>query len=182
VDKTCTKCETIKPLNDFYKRKGTKDGLRFECIVCTKRRNSKYYEINQDEIIQSSNTYYHENKDTIIPKSVAYKNKKYKTDPRAKLMSNLRSRFGMAVKYNSKSGSAIRNLGCSIDELKIYLESLFQPGMTWDNHTHKGWHIDHIRPLATFDLTDIEQLKQACHYTNLQPLWARENWSKGKKV
>jgi hypothetical protein len=64
--------------------------------------------------------------------------------------------------------------------LKIHLESKFQPGMTWENHGRNGWHIDHIKPLCSFDLTDLMQLRQACHYTNLQPLWAKENLRKNR--
>ncbi|MEM4726181.1 MAG: hypothetical protein QXG63_04505 [Nitrososphaerales archaeon] len=64
----------------------------------------------------------------------------------------------------------------------MYLESKFLPGMTWDNHGRNGWHIDHVRPLSSFDLTDPEQLKQACHYTNLCPMWANDNIRKSNKL
>ena len=67
-------------------------------------------------------------------------------------------------------------------ELKIYLESLFQEGMTWDNYNFYGWHIDHIIPIASFDLSDPEQQKKCFHYTNLQPLWASDNLQKGVKL
>ena len=63
-----------------------------------------------------------------------------------------------------------------------YLESKFQTGMTWENHTHNGWHIDHIIPISKFDLTDEAQMKKACHYTNLQPLWAGDNFRKHAKI
>ena len=102
-----------------------------------------------------------------------------KKDMNFKLAKSLRGRLNQAVKNNYKSGSAIRDLGCSIEELKKYLESKFQPEMSWDNWGKYGWHIDHIRPLSSFDLTDIKQVKEACHYTNLQPLWAVENLKKG---
>jgi hypothetical protein len=72
-------------------------------------------------------------------------------------------------------------LGCTIDELKAHIESLFKPGMTWANWSFRGWHLDHIKPLEFFDLTDPEQLEQACHFTNLQPLWMSENLMKGRK-
>jgi hypothetical protein len=81
-----------------------------------------------------------------------------------------------------RAGSAVRDLGCPIAYLKTYLESLFKPGMSWDNYGHKSWHVDHIIPLCSFDLSDPEQLKKACHYTNLQPLWATENISKSGKL
>lgn len=98
-----------------------------------------------------------------------------------KIATRLRNRLNRAIELTSKTGSAVTDLGCSIDEFRIYLESKFQPGMSWDNHAIDGWHIDHIIPLASFNLSDYEQLKLACHYTNMQPMWWRKNLSKGKK-
>lgn len=65
-------------------------------------------------------------------------------------------------------------------EFMAYLEAKFTDGMSWKNYGK--WHIDHIKPLASFDLTDPEQVKAACHFTNLQPLWASDNISKGAKT
>lgn len=70
-------------------------------------------------------------------------------------------------------------LGCTTENFVSYIETRFVKGMTWENYGAKGWHIDHIRPCASFDLTDIEQQKACFHYTNLQPLWARDNCRKG---
>lgn len=100
-------------------------------------------------------------------------------DPVHKLRHALRTRLNSALKKSQKCGSAVRLLGCSVLELKRHLEAQFQPGMSWDNHSRHGWHIDHIRPISSFDLQDPEQLAQACHYTNLQPLWALDNIRKG---
>lgn len=75
--------------------------------------------------------------------------------------------------------SVTRSLGCTPEQLKLHLEQQFQPGMTWENHGVHGWHVDHKKPLASFDLTDPAQFDQACHYTNLQPLWATDNIRKG---
>lgn len=108
-------------------------------------------------------------------------NNRYHSDFNFKLSDILRSRLNKAIKNNQKAGSAVADLGCSIEELKIHLESQFQEGMSWGNYGLKGWHIDHIKPLASFDLTKEEELKEACHYTNLQPLWAEDNLSKGAK-
>jgi hypothetical protein len=69
-----------------------------------------------------------------------------------------------------------------MDQLKQYIETLFKPGMTWGNHGNFGWHLDHIIPCSSFDLTDVEQQKKCFHYTNLQPLWAKDNIKKGSKL
>jgi len=104
------------------------------------------------------------------------------TDVNFKLSKLLRSRIIFAVKNNKKVGSAIRDLGCSVEELKAHLESQFKEGMNWENWTIKGWHLDHIKPLASFNLQDRREFLKACHYTNLQPLWAFDNLSKGDRI
>ena len=80
-----------------------------------------------------------------------------------------------------KASNARNLIGCSYTDLRKHLENLFSPGMTWENNGRHGWHIDHIRPCASFDLTDPEQQKQCFHYTNLQPLWAKDNPAKSDK-
>jgi hypothetical protein len=72
--------------------------------------------------------------------------------------------------------------GCSVDQLRNHLESQFQEGMTWENHGVHGWHIDHIVPCAAFNLTNKEDRLKCFHYSNLRPLWAQENWSKGANL
>ncbi len=121
------------------------------------------------------------------PEKLREKNREYhaercRTDSQFRLRSQLRVRLRMALKHGYKSGSAVRDLGCSILELQAYLEAQFQPGMTWANHGKCGWHIDHIKPLVSFDLTNREQLLEAVHFSNLQPLWASENQSKGARI
>jgi len=109
-------------------------------------------------------------------------NNRRKTDIQFKLSHNLRVRLISAIKGNYKVGSAVKDLGCSVEELKSYIESKFQPGMSWDNWTKDGWHIDHIKPLSSFDLTDRNKLLEACHYTNLQPLCTTDNIIKSDKL
>ena len=99
-----------------------------------------------------------------------------------RLLGALRNRLCDAIRGRNKSATTQALLGCTIDELIQHLERQFQPGMNWENWTHDGWHIDHIQPCASFDLTDPEQQRQCFHYTNLQPLWAFDNLSKGAKV
>lgn len=119
------------------------------------------------------------NKDLL---SFYYKNKKEK-DLNYRLACNLRSRLSNAIRNGTQAGSAVQNLGCTIEELKKYLESKFEPWMDWSNYGQSGnvWNIDHIRPLNSFDLSNPDDLKQACHYTNLQPLSASKNFSKGDR-
>lgn len=106
---------------------------------------------------------------------------RYHNDILFKLKAVLRSRLNVALKKNLKTGSAVSDLGCSTEKLKKYLESQFKPGMFWDNwgRGNNKWHIDHIKPLSSFDLNDPEEFKRACHYTNLQPLWEIDNLKKG---
>jgi hypothetical protein len=101
------------------------------------------------------------------------------TNPQARLANLLRTRLRSALKGTVKSARTMELLGCPIEHLVKHLESKFLPGMSWQNHGE--WHVDHIRPLASFNLTDPEQQRQACHWTNLQPLWAADNIIKGAK-
>jgi hypothetical protein len=71
---------------------------------------------------------------------------------------------------------------CTMQFLRQYLESKFKSGMTWKNHGVYGWHIDHIIPISSFDLTKEEDQRKCFHYTNLQPLWAEDNMKKGNKL
>lgn len=121
-----------------------------------------------------------DNRDEFREKERIYKRNRPLTLP-GRLRHSLRSRLNQAIRGNHRTGSAVRDLGCTIAELKIYLESKFLPGMSWSNWSKTGWHIDHIKPLSLFDLSDPEQLKAACHYTNLQPLWAHDNLAKNNK-
>lgn len=101
-----------------------------------------------------------------------------------RLASNLRCRLYFFIKGQRKNGSAVRLLGCSLEELRAHLESQFEPGMSWDNYG-KGdndWSIDHVMPMSVFDLTDKQHLALANHYLNLRPMWHLQNISKGNKL
>jgi hypothetical protein len=101
-----------------------------------------------------------------------------------KTIHTIRSRVWQALKKQKVTKTQKTNelIGCSIIKLQSHLESKFQPGMNWGNYGRKGWHIDHIIPLSSFNLSDPDQLKIATHYTNLQPLWWFDNIKKSNKL
>ena len=109
------------------------------------------------------------------------KRERKKNDIHFKIEAALRCRLYNAIKGNAKIGSAVQDLGCTIAEFKSYIEEQFEPWMTWENWAHDTWHLDHIRPLASFDLSDREQFLMAAHWSNFRPLSAFENMSKGAK-
>lgn len=143
-------------------------------------KKKEYYIKNKEKLIKKSSEYSANNRDRVNESHLKRHHARAKTDVCYKIAKYLRTRLCNALHKNCKTGSAVRDLGCSIEELKIHLESQFQPEMNWDNYG--SWHIDHIIPLSSFDLTDKEQLLKACNYTNLQPLWAKDNLSKGAKL
>ena len=96
-----------------------------------------------------------------------------------KLGTYLRNRINMALKRNSKSEHLKDVLGCSIKFFKEYLQKQFKRGMSWDNWGK--WHIDHIRPCVSFDLSRPEEQARCFHYTNLRPLWAIDNLKRPRK-
>ena len=192
MTKVCSKCKMEKEVDFYYKDKGGVLGFRSSCKQCDidrvsnynyknidqrRRIQKKYRESNRSTVNADRQRYYYSNKELI--------NQKYKTrklvDSSFKLAGNLRRRLCVAVKNGQKTGSAIADLGCSIIELKKHLKSQFQPGMTWRNYDRDGWHIDHVVALSLFDLSDREQMLKACHYTNLQPLWAKDNIKKSNR-
>jgi len=108
--------------------------------------------------------------------------KNYESNPNAKIAHVLRTRIREVIRESraEKWGTLQKLLGIDIIGCRKYLEKQFKEGMTWANHG--DWHIDHQLPLASFDLTKKEEQQKAFHYTNLQPLWAKENQIKSCKI
>jgi hypothetical protein len=151
--KICSKCEKDKPLSEFHKHKKAKFGVTSICKICMYQyKKEKRNLIKQEKI------------------KLALKNK---------ILNNLRSRLSHALKRNSKIKHTLEYIGCTLEELKNHLESRFIDGMNWDNYGK--WHIDHIRPCARFDLSNPEEQHKCFHFSNLQPLWEKDNLIKGDK-
>jgi hypothetical protein len=144
----------------------------------TKEYSRQWYAENRDKAIQYQREYRLKTKEKQSQyNKQAYEKRKvrYANDVNFRLAANLRNRLNKAIKNNYKVGSAVKDLGCSIEDFKKYIESKFQTGMTWGNWSRDGWHIDHIVPLYKLDLTNLEQFKIACNYTNMQPLWVEDH-------
>jgi hypothetical protein len=168
--KQCSKCQIIKNKSEFNKHSKNKDGLQFQCKNCRK----KYRQQNKEKMFK------HRQSSEVKNRQRQHDRDKYYNNPQYKLRKVLRSRLTGAINKGCKSGSAVRDLGCSIEECKIWLENQFLPGMTWENWSNKEgcWSIDHVKPLHLFDLTNREEFLQACHYTNLRPMWHIDNISR----
>ena len=149
-------------------------------IAAKKQFMAEYRSNNRKSLRLQYKEYYTKNRDSILNRmSISRRNRK-KTNPNYKIACNLRSRMSAVIKRmkNKKMANSMELIGCSAAFLKEYLEQRFKSGMTWDNYSLTGWHIDHIKPCSSFDLSSPESQKLCFHYTNLQPLWAFENLSK----
>ena len=145
-----------------------------------RRRGAKYYSQNREKLIQKQNDYQRRNAQKRNAYSKQYVKNKRQNDKLYALRTNIRGRFKfeLAKRGESKWIKANEYLGCSWLELRAHLESQFTDGMTWDNYGE--WHVDHIVPLAIAE--DRDELIKLCHHTNLRPLWAFDNISKGAKI
>jgi len=124
--------------------------------------------------------YYRKNKSKLLAKARVYVRRRRRNDPKVRMIHNLRRRLHHAISGLSRSQRTLDLLGCTIVELQKHLKSSFVRGMTWKNYG-KVWHIDHIRPLSSFDLLLEKEIKKSFHYKNLQPLFASDNLRKSNK-
>jgi len=166
--KTCCMCLKSKKSAYFYKNRTHSDGLNAQCKQC--------YEV-----------YRNLTKDKINKTNKIYLRNKRKNSLQFKIKERLRVRLRHAVKASlknkeNKTGSSVDGLGCTVGFFIEYLESKFTKGMNWENYGLKGWHMDHIQPLSSFNLTNKEDFSKACHYTNIQPLWWYDNLKKAQKT
>ena len=145
-----------------------------------KERNRKYKLNHKDKIKEQQKQYRSDNRKTITKYKREYRFKKYHSNAAFRLVNIQRARIRKALKGVVKSKRTLALLGCSAEEIWKHLESKFKPGMTKENYGE--WHVDHIKPCASFDLTDPEQQAICFHYTNLQPLWAVDNIKKRDRL
>lgn len=154
--KVCKTCDAWKPLTEFPSR-ASKHGYRHECKVCKQVQLNQYYQ----------DTYN------------AVRRERKKTDIQYRLLSNHRHYvYKCLTRYSLKNKSSIEYIGCSVADLKKWLEFMFTKDMTWENYK-TCWTIDHVIPLSLFDLTDEAQQRVAFHWSNMHP--STDNFQKGNK-
>ena len=200
--KYCPKCKIEKNIKEFSKSIQRKDGLKGWCKDCSniahkeyhithKKAEKIYRQKNREHLLKCKKEDYIKNKEKRKKLSRIYRRShkkelteyfrnRRKSDLNFKLLCYLRSRIYSVLKGFTKSNTTKNLVGCSIDKLKKHLETKFDVDMSWSNYG--SWHVDHIIPCASFDMSKIEDQKKCFHYTNLQPLWAEKNWNKGSNV
>lgn len=157
----CIVCKLWKNYDQFALERARPNGYAPRCLICNRQHRSKYY---------------------TKQKSTAYAHKRRRLNLSVRILDSLRSRVYVALRKLKKSRATLALVGCTVDQLKLYLQSKWSPGMSWANYGRTGWHMDHIIPCCAFDLTDPKQQVKCFHYTNLQPLWAADNLHKSSKV
>jgi hypothetical protein len=182
MQKECSKCHKTKDTTGFIKDKKKKDGLYSSCKECNNKRIAYWHKEHNEEFAEYQREWGKKNRDKVT----AQQNKwRYSQPKEYHIVRNISYRFKIFLKERGMNKTQTKNieeaLGCTKDELIKHLESKFQPGMSWGNYGKDGWEIDHIKPLAAFDWNNSQSLKDANHYTNLQPLWFQENRSKSGK-
>lgn len=162
--KECSRCLRKLPVAMFSVSNAAKSGLLGHCKECARIERAHTARRRPE----ARRLYKKRHRD------------KNKHRPEYRLSINLRVRLSNAVRRRlaGRDISAVRDLGCTVPELMTYLEQLFTPGMSWE--TYGEWHIDHIVPICAHDLTNRDEMLKAVHYTNLQPLWAADNYKKIK--
>ena len=199
--KSCSRCKQELPESNFYEREGGR--LFSHCKKCVSKKQAAHYAENKDSKAQYGKSYYQANREKVLARCRAYRAKskpakrirkanmkwlsawkrlKRGQDVQFAIREKLRKQIWARLKRAgaSKRATTIQLLGCSVQEFRKHMESLWKSGMAWNNHG-KVWHIDHIRPLSSFDLTRLDQQLEAFHFSNTQPLFAFENLTKKDK-
>lgn len=165
-------------VDNSLKIKDSTKAYRLANLEKNKQYHKTYNEINKDVLLARKKKYAKDNRTAIN----TYWRERKINDPAFLVRSRIRNRFNIALKRQGtkKINKTMEYVGCSKEELKKHIEAQFVDGMTWDN---KGkWHIDHIKPLSSFDLSDEKQVFEAMNFCNLQPLWAEDNIKKSNKI
>lgn len=153
-----------------------------------KDTKKQWDEKHKDEQLEKSRLWRQENLEKSRKIGREWNAKKRIQDPGFRILASLRSRIRIVLRRHEavKAEHTKELLGCDAKQLREHLEKAFREGMTWENYG-SVWHVDHIRPCVSFDLTQKEEQKACFHYSNLQPLFVKDNIKKssyhnGKKI
>ena len=173
----------VKATNDYWNARADHKA-QYQARKAKMQADPAYAEKRRQARNKATIAYQAKNHEAVTAYQRSWEKQQYKTNTEYRLKHNLRARVRTALRAQmaGKNWSLLDIVGCSTPELMAHLEAQFQPGMTWDNWTHDGWHIDHIKPCAAFDLTDEAQQRACFHFTNLQPLWAVDNLVKSDRT
>jgi len=143
-----------------------------------KEYHKEYRELNREK----SKEYRELNREKMKEWNREYHKKRYRSDLKYRLNSRISIAIGSSLKGGKKGRHWETLVDYTLDELRKYLESKFKKDMTWDNYGK--WHIDHLIPISAFNFSLPKHIdfKRCWDLSNLQPLWAKENWSKGSKL
>lgn len=175
----CSNCKKELPESTvyFHRDSGRPSGLHSTCKCCRLEKSKKVASTAQSKKRKAE--YRKKNRDHIRKYKRNWERNRAKTHPEFRIKLSLRNRVRAAIKNKKKADRTMNLVGCSLEYFIAYLESKFQEGMNIDNYGK--WHIDHIRPCSSYDLTDPQQQKECFNYKNLQPLWAKDNLQKSDK-
>jgi len=143
-------------------------------------KKKQYYQDNKKVIIEYQIKYRQANKEKIAKRRRQYEKKRRANDPAYRMICSLRTGLYEAMNGNSKPKKTMELLGCSKEHLEHHLSAQFTDGMTLENYGE--WQIDHIQAVSRFDHSDPEQVAICWHYTNMQPMWAKDNNRKSNKI
>jgi hypothetical protein len=177
-DKKCSKCQIVKTLGSFCKDKKKHDGLYSSCKQCNNPRIKQWHDDHGEEFAQYQVQYSKNNWPKVKKQQDAWRESQ---GLEWQVRTKIRNRVKRALKDKDVKLDYELEFGCSLEDLVSHLENQFQSGMSWDNWTMDGWHVDHIKPLCKFNVRDSKEVIKANHYTNLRPLWAAENRAKSGK-
>lgn len=202
--KVCCHCKVTKSIAEFARDNRQSDGAAYRCRECTRLAKREAYAKNQEHYLEYARKQRQADLDKYRKwdRARASQRRSYyqlhprpprkkqhipaaQQPPNTRLAHNMRGRIQRALRGKPCSQNAFDMIGCSRTQLVAHIESQWQSDMSWENYGHHGghvWHVDHIRPCASFDLTDPEQQKACFHWSNLQPLWAGDNHSKSDKM
>lgn len=177
-DPWCKSCVSLhnEKYKDFHQKEKKKIRSKgyYQNVEKFRKEKRDYYKTHKEEKRLYDIEYRKKNKDKIKQKKQEWAIRN-KNNPLGKLKLTLRRRIRNVLQGKEKRGTYIDLLGCTPEFFMSYIESLWQPGMTWENRGFRGWHLDHIIPCYTFDLSKEEDQKKCFHYTNQRPLWMKDN-------